>query len=139
MLKILQAKHQQYMHHELADVQAGLRKGRGTRPKWIMKTNHQHGLNSYCALNDFGIFSASHKLFLILAATPALVGMALCDSFCSCITKEQPFSMIIYRPVVWTEQSRVLCSGLTRLKQKCFQGLCARLRLRALFQAHSGC
>ena len=75
------------------------------RPEWVMKTNHQHGLDSYCALNDFGIFSASHKLFLILAATPALVGMALCDSFCSCITKQQPFSMIIYRPEVWTEQS----------------------------------
>ena len=31
MLKILQAKLQQYMNHELSDVQAGFRKGRGTR------------------------------------------------------------------------------------------------------------
>ena len=31
MLKILQASHQQYMNHELPDVQAGFRKGRGTR------------------------------------------------------------------------------------------------------------
>ena len=31
MLKILQARLQQYMNHELSDVQAGLRKGRGTR------------------------------------------------------------------------------------------------------------
>jgi len=31
MLKILQAKLQQYVNHELADVQAGFRKGRGTR------------------------------------------------------------------------------------------------------------
>ena len=31
MLKILQARLQQYMDHELPDVQAGLRKGRGTR------------------------------------------------------------------------------------------------------------
>ena len=31
MLKILQATVQQYMNHELADVQAGFRKGRGTR------------------------------------------------------------------------------------------------------------
>ena len=30
MLKILQARLQQYMNHELADVQAGFRKGRGT-------------------------------------------------------------------------------------------------------------
>ena len=31
MLKILQARLQQYVHHELPDVQAGFRKGRGTR------------------------------------------------------------------------------------------------------------
>ena len=31
MLKILQARLQQYAHHELPDVQAGFRKGRGTR------------------------------------------------------------------------------------------------------------
>ena len=40
MLKILQARLQQYMNHELADVQAGFRKGRGTRDqianiRWI--------------------------------------------------------------------------------------------------------
>ena len=33
MLKILQARLQQYMNHELPDVQAGLRKGRGNRDK----------------------------------------------------------------------------------------------------------
>ena len=31
MLKILQARLQQYVHHELPNVQAGFRKGRGTR------------------------------------------------------------------------------------------------------------
>ena len=31
MLKILQARLQQYMNHELSDIQAGFRKGRGTR------------------------------------------------------------------------------------------------------------
>ena len=31
MLKILQARLQQYVNHELPDVQAGFRKGRGTR------------------------------------------------------------------------------------------------------------
>ena len=34
MLKILQAKLQQYVNHELLDVQAGFRKGRGTEIKW---------------------------------------------------------------------------------------------------------
>ena len=42
MLKILQARLQQYMNHELPDVQAGFRKGRGTRDPnsnipWIIK------------------------------------------------------------------------------------------------------
>ena len=42
MLKILQARLQQYGNHELPDVQAGFRKGRGTRDQianvhWIMK------------------------------------------------------------------------------------------------------
>ena len=42
MLKILQARLQQYMNRELSDVQAGFRKGRGTRDqianiRWIME------------------------------------------------------------------------------------------------------
>ena len=44
MLKILQAKLQQYMNHELPDVQAGFRKGRGIRDKianiqWVTEEN----------------------------------------------------------------------------------------------------
>ena len=42
MLKILQARLQQYVNHELPDVQAGFRKGRGTRDQianifWIIE------------------------------------------------------------------------------------------------------
>ena len=42
MLKILQARLQQYVNHELSDVQVGFRKGRGTRDQianihWIIK------------------------------------------------------------------------------------------------------
>ena len=42
MLKILQARLQQYVNHEILDVQAGFRKGRGTRDQianihWIME------------------------------------------------------------------------------------------------------
>ena len=42
MLKILQVRHQQYMNRELPDVQAGFRKGRGTRDQiakihWIIE------------------------------------------------------------------------------------------------------
>ena len=42
MLKILQARLQQYVNHEISDVQAGFRKGRGTRDQianihWIIE------------------------------------------------------------------------------------------------------
>ena len=42
MLKILQARLQQYVNHDLPDVQAGFRKGRGTRDqianiRWIIE------------------------------------------------------------------------------------------------------
>jgi len=42
MLKILQARLQQYMNHEIPDVQAGFRKGRGNRDQianihWIIE------------------------------------------------------------------------------------------------------
>ena len=44
MLKVLQAMFQQYVNHELPDVQVGFRKGRGTRDQianicWIIKKN----------------------------------------------------------------------------------------------------
>ena len=50
MLKILQARLQQYMNGELADVQAGFRKGRGTRDqianiRWI--TEKENTRKSY--------------------------------------------------------------------------------------------
>ena len=46
MLKILQARLQQYMDRELPDVQAGFRKGRGTRDqianiRWIMEKGRE--------------------------------------------------------------------------------------------------
>ena len=47
MLKILQARLQQYVNHELPDVQAGFRKGRGTRGQIAniqvtKRTIHEH-------------------------------------------------------------------------------------------------
>ena len=46
MLKILQARLQQYMNHEIPDVQAGFRKGRGTRDqianiRWIIEKTRE--------------------------------------------------------------------------------------------------
>ena len=55
MLKILQARLQQYMNHELPDVQAGFRKGRGTRDQianicWIIETAREFQKTSISAL-----------------------------------------------------------------------------------------
>ena len=52
MIKILQAKLQQYVNHELPDVQAGFRKGRGTRDQianihWIIKNASEFQKNIY--------------------------------------------------------------------------------------------
>ena len=55
MLKILQARLQQYMNHELPDVQAGFRKGRGTRDqianiRWQSKKQESSRKTSISAL-----------------------------------------------------------------------------------------
>ena len=55
MFKILQARLQQYMNHELPDVQAGFRKGRGTRDQianihWIMEKAREFQKTSISAL-----------------------------------------------------------------------------------------
>ena len=52
MFKILQASLQQYMHWELPDVQAGFRKGRGTRDQianihWIIEKAREFQKNIY--------------------------------------------------------------------------------------------
>ena len=52
MLKILQARLQQYMNHDLSDVQAGFRKGRGTGDqianiRWIIKKAREYQKNIY--------------------------------------------------------------------------------------------
>ena len=56
MLKILQARLQQYVNHELPDVQAGFRKGRGTRDQianicWIIEKQFQK--NIYFCFIDY--------------------------------------------------------------------------------------
>ena len=58
MLKILQARLQQYMNHELPDVQAGFRKGRGTRDQisnihWIVQKAREFQKNIYCCFIDY--------------------------------------------------------------------------------------
>ena len=58
MLKILQARFQQYVNHELPDVQAGFRKGRGTRDQiasmcWIIEKAREFQKNIYFCFIDY--------------------------------------------------------------------------------------
>ena len=58
MLKILPARLQQYVNHELPDVQAGFRKGRGTRDQianicWIIKKAREFQKHMYFCFIDY--------------------------------------------------------------------------------------
>ena len=58
MLKILQARLQQYVNHELPDVQDGFRKGRGTRDQianihWIIEKARECQKNIYFCFTDY--------------------------------------------------------------------------------------
>ena len=58
MLKILQDRLQQYVNHELPDIQAGFRKGRGTRDQisniwWIIEKAKEFQKNIYFCFTDY--------------------------------------------------------------------------------------
>ena len=74
MLKILQGRLQQYVNHELSDVQAGFRKGRGIRDQiantcWIIEKAREFQKNIYfCFIDDAKAFDCvdHHKLWKII-------------------------------------------------------------------------
>ena len=58
MLKILQAKLQQYVKHEIPDIQAGFRKDRGTKDQiatihWVIKKATESQKNIYFCFIDY--------------------------------------------------------------------------------------
>ena len=77
MLKILQARLHQLVNHELSDVQAGFRKGRGTRDqianiRWITKKAREFQKNIYfCFIDYIKVFDYvdHNKLWKILKET----------------------------------------------------------------------
>ena len=74
MLKILQARLQLYVNHELSDVQAGFRKGRGTSDQianicWIIEKARESQKNIYFCIIDYAkaFYCVDHtKLWKIL-------------------------------------------------------------------------
>ena len=68
MLKILQARLQQYVNHELPDVQAGFRKGRGTRDqianiRWIIEKPGEFQKNIYFCLIYYAKITTNYGKF----------------------------------------------------------------------------
>ena len=74
MFEILQARLQQYMNHELPDVQAGFRKGRGTGDQianihWMIKKAREFQKNIYFCFIDYAkafVYMDHNKLWTIL-------------------------------------------------------------------------
>ena len=69
ILKILQARLQQYMNHELPDVQAGFKKGRGARDqianmRWIIQKAKEFKKTIYFCFTDYykAFDCVDHKL-----------------------------------------------------------------------------
>ena len=79
MLKILQARLQQYVNHERPDVQAGFRKGRGTRDQianicWIIEKAREFQKNIY-----FSFTENSKSLLWITTSWKILKEMGISD------------------------------------------------------------
>ena len=74
MLKILQARLQQYVNHEIPDVQVGFRKGRGTRDQianigWIIKKAREFQIIIYFCFIEYAkaFDSQSQQLVQLLS------------------------------------------------------------------------
>ena len=86
MLKILQARLQQYVNREFPDVQAGFKKGRGTRDQiantlWIMEKAREFQKNIYFCFIDYAkAFDCvdNNKLWKILKEMDGLVFWEIC-------------------------------------------------------------
>ena len=87
MLKILQARLQQYVNRDLPDVKAGLRKGRGTRDQianicWIIEKAREFQKNVYLCFIDYAkaLYCVNHsKLWKILKDDAVTVLHSLCQ------------------------------------------------------------
>ena len=94
---ILQARLQQYVNRELPDVQAGFRKGRGTRDqianiRWIMEKAREFQKNIYfCFLDDAKAFDCvdHNKLWKILQEMGISATWPASWEICTQVKKQQ--------------------------------------------------
>ena len=115
MLKILQARLQQYMSHELPDVQVGFRKDRGTRDQianicWknIEKTREFQKKNIYFCFNDYAkAFDCvdHNKLWKILKE------MGIPDHLTCLLRNLYVGQKATVRTTVWFQIGKGVCQG----------------------------
>ena len=97
MLKILQARLQQYMNWELPDVQAGFRKGRGSRDQianihWIIEKAREFQKNIYfCFIDHAKVFDCvdHNKLWKILEESEYQITLPASWEICMEVKKQQ--------------------------------------------------
>ena len=97
MLKILQAKLQQFVNRELPDVQAGFRKGRGTRDQianiyWIIKKAREFQKNIYFCFIDYAKafdFVDHNKLWKFLKRWEYQITLPASWEICMQVKKQQ--------------------------------------------------
>ena len=117
MLKILQARLQQYVNCELPDVQAGFRKGRGTRDQianihWIIKKAREFHKNIYFCFIDYAkAFDCvdHNKLWKILKE------MGILDHL-TCLLRnlyagQESTVRIGHRTTDWIQIGKAICQG----------------------------
>ena len=116
MLKILQARLQQYMNWELPDVQAGFRKGRGTRDQtanicWNMEKAREFQKNIYFCLTDYAkaFDCVDHKLWKILQE------MGIPDHL-TCLLRnlyagQEATVRTLYKTIDWFQIGKGVCQG----------------------------
>ena len=97
MLKILQVRLQKYMNWELPDVQAGFRKGRGTRDQianihWIIEKAREFQKNIYFCFTDYTkVFNwvDHNKLWKILKEMGIQITLPASWEICMQVKKQQ--------------------------------------------------
>ena len=134
MLKILQARLQQYVNHELPDAQAGFRKGRGIRDqianiRWIIKKAREFQKNIYFCFIDYAkAFDCvdDNKLWKILKE------MGIPDHL-TCLlrnlyTGQEATVRTGHRKTDWFQIGKGVCQGC--IWSPCLLNLCAEYIMR---------
>ena len=107
MLKILQARLQQYVNRELSDVQTGFRKGRGTRDqiastRWIMEKAREFQKNIYFCFIDYAKaldYVDHNKLWKILKDDAVKVLHSICQQIWKTQQWPQDWKRAVFIPI----------------------------------------